>query len=364
MTSTIAVTNGVGAQTGKLFAFDAVSTVTLTGLAAAYNGLALTGYVTSLDGKTALAPLATCTAGTTTATLVFDFRTRPCRSLFAQGNQTEQSVRLRVLVTATGQVVADATCAMVPGPESGLTTIATASAGATLAEAQALVDLHNLATAAHPFSAADKMRYGGTAGVVTEGTITALARTLLARATAVLMRGDLGAAPLAAVRHIWLPAGAAIPRATNGAAAGTVEAATNDVMYDVLDFDSATAEGIAWVVTLPEWNLGAIKFKPVWTAATGSGTFILSVAGRAYADDDAIDQAAGTAQTSTDTLITAGDIHIGPASSAITVAGTLAANLPIILQGVRDIADTLNADARLIGILVEYTKAATEEAAW
>ena len=142
MTCTVAVTNGVGTQTGKLFAFDAVSTVSLTGLAAAYNGLALTAYVTTQDGKTALAPLATCTAGTTTASFAFDFRTRTCRGLFTAGNQTEQTVRLRVMVTATSQVVCDALLAMVPGPEAGTTTTSTGAAAATLAQAQALVDAH------------------------------------------------------------------------------------------------------------------------------------------------------------------------------------------------------------------------------
>jgi cell pole-organizing protein PopZ len=154
MTTTVAVTNGVGVQTGKLFAFDAVSTVNLTGLASAYNGLALTAYVTGRDGRIALAPLATCTAGTTTASFAFDFRTGPCRGLFSTGAETNQKVRLRVMVTATSQVVCDALLDMVPGAEAGTTTTSTGSAAASLAEAQALVDAHIAdATAAHAASA-------------------------------------------------------------------------------------------------------------------------------------------------------------------------------------------------------------------
>jgi hypothetical protein len=64
----------------------------------------------------------------------------------------------------------------------------------------------------HEFSAADKFWYGGTGGLVTEAAITSQSRTLLARATAALQRGDLAAAPLAAVRHVFWPAGAMIPR--------------------------------------------------------------------------------------------------------------------------------------------------------
>lgn len=173
-------------------------------------------------------------------------------------------------------------------------------------------------------------------------------------------------APLAAVRHVFWPAGAAIPRTTAGAATGTVETGTNDVMYDVFDFDSATDEAVAWVGYLEHWGESTIKVKPVWTAASGTGTVCWSAKARAYDDGDALDQDGGTPQTSTDTYNeTAGDLHIGPATAAITVAGKVASWQPIILQVMRDVSeDTLNADARLLGVWIEYTEAATEEAAW
>lgn len=158
-------------------------------------------------------------------------------------------------------------------------------------------------------------------------------------------------------KSIVLPAGSMSPTTTSGCAEiATVEAGTNDVDYKVLDFDTSSDESAFVVFAMPDsWDGGTITFQPYWTAASGSGTVCFSIAGRAFADDDAIDQAYGTAQTSTDTLITAGDIHIGPVSSAITLAGTPAGGQLVQLKITRDVSeDTLGVDARLIAIKLEY----------
>jgi hypothetical protein len=172
-------------------------------------------------------------------------------------------------------------------------------------------------------------------------------------------------APIAAVRHVFLPANLAISRTTNGALWVPLELATNDVMQGTFDFDKDTDEAVQYSTYLEHWNLGTIKFKPVWTAASGTGTACWSVSARALANDDAQDAAFGTPQTSTDTLITANDEHIGPASSAITVAGTLAAGQRLQVQVLRDISeDTLDVDAKLVGVWIEYTEATAIEAVW
>lgn len=172
-------------------------------------------------------------------------------------------------------------------------------------------------------------------------------------------------APLAAIRHVFWPAGAAIPRTTAGAAPGTVELVTNDVMLDTYDFDTGSDEAVQFSGYLEHWNASTIKVKPVWTAASGSGTVSWSASARALANDDALDQAFGTAASSTDTLITANDEHVGPATAAITVAGTPANGQRLQVQILRDTSeDTLGVDACLIGIWIEYTEAAIEEAAW
>lgn len=158
-------------------------------------------------------------------------------------------------------------------------------------------------------------------------------------------------------RTIVIPAGSMSPTTTAGCASvATVEAGTNDVDYKVLDFDTTTVESAFTLFQMPNnWDGGTITFKPVWTAASGSGTVCFGLKGRAYADDDAIDQAYGTEQTSTDTLITAGDVHIGPESSAITLAGTPAGGQLVQLKITRQTgSDTLGVDARLIGIRILY----------
>jgi hypothetical protein len=82
---------------------------------------------------------------------------------------------------------------------------------------------------------------------------------------------------------------------------------------------------------------------------------IFSLAGVALSNDDAIDTAFGTAVTSSDTLITALDVHAGPESAAITIAGTPAVDDVTYFQIARDISDTLGVDAKLIGIKLLYS---------
>lgn len=155
---------------------------------------------------------------------------------------------------------------------------------------------------------------------------------------------------------IWVPAGAMTARTTNGAATATTESTTNDVMNKLLDFDQTTSEGAQFSIAMPKgWDEGMVTFIPYWTAASGSGDVIWSLSGIALSNDDAIDTAFGTAQTSTDTLLATTDIHVGPESSAITIGGTPAEGDIVYFQITRDISDTLNADARLIGIKLLYT---------
>ena len=164
---------------------------------------------------------------------------------------------------------------------------------------------------------------------------------------------------------IWIPAIAMVSRTTNGAAGTSSESTTNKVMTRSLDFDQTTQEFAQFAVRFPKsWDEGTVTFAPIWTAASGSGGVVFGLAGAALSDDDALDTAYGTAVTSTDTLITANDVHVGPTSAAITIAGTPAVGDWVTFQVNRTVADgsdTLNADARLLGVALFFTTNAADD---
>jgi hypothetical protein len=119
-------------------------------------------------------------------------------------------------------------------------------------------------------------------------------------------------------------------------------------------------------VTFPhEWGAGTLTAKFHWTAASGTGTVKWDIAARGYTDDDALDQALGTEQTaSADTLITAADLHVSGTTPAITVGGSAVAGRPVYFQVTRDVSgDDLTADARLLGVTLQYTESTTEASA-
>jgi hypothetical protein len=116
---------------------------------------------------------------------------------------------------------------------------------------------------------------------------------------------------------------------------------------------------------LTTYDAGTVTVKFHWSAASGTGNAKWDVAARAFGDDDAIDQALGTEQTSgTDTLLATNDMHVTATTSALTIAGTPAANKPTYFQITRDVGtDTLNADAKLLGCTIEFTESTTEPSA-
>lgn len=160
-------------------------------------------------------------------------------------------------------------------------------------------------------------------------------------------------------RSIILTAAGGFPLNTGGCAANTkVESSTNKINYYVLDFDKTTSEAAAWTVVMPDnYDGGTVTAVFYWTATSSSGGVVWALAGRSYINDDAIDQAQGTIQQITDTLIATGDVHVTSATPAITIAGTPAGGCLVQFRVTRlpaDGDDTLAADARLIAVKVEY----------
>jgi hypothetical protein len=172
------------------------------------------------------------------------------------------------------------------------------------------------------------------------------------------------AAPSIGTHTMWIPAYGMISRTTAGAADGTSETTTNKIMLQTKDFDTAADEFVQFHLQMPKsWNEGTITASFIWTAASGSGTVTWGIQAIALSNDDAIDTAFGTAQTVTDTLITAEDQHTTAATSAMTVGGSPAAEDWVVFQVYRDVsADSLGVDAKLIGVKLTITTDAATDA--
>jgi len=163
--------------------------------------------------------------------------------------------------------------------------------------------------------------------------------------------------------QVFLSAASGQPKVTAGCAAATpVELTTNKQNLKVLDFDKDTEEHADYTFALPsDYNGGTMTAKFFWMHAATTTNFgvVWGIEGRCYANDDALDQAVGTAQTTADTGGTTEDLYISDATAAITWAGTPAGGQLINLTVYRkaaDGSDTLAIDARLIGVQLSYTR--------
>jgi len=176
-------------------------------------------------------------------------------------------------------------------------------------------------------------------------------------------------------RTLWIDAGAMVPQVTNGAAAGTDESSSNDVMNDYFAFDASTIEYVQAKVIIPEqWNGGTIKARFYWKPAsstTTTHTVQWSIAATAHANDGVIDSSWGTDVAVNDDVLgtAAGKVHISDATGAITVAGSPVAHADELvyfrIQRVANHAqDDLNEDAHLLGVAIQYQEAATIASGW
>ncbi len=159
-------------------------------------------------------------------------------------------------------------------------------------------------------------------------------------------------------RTLWVPATAMNAPATGGAAAGLLETPAHGVVLRTLDFGPDAENTAQALVALPKaWDGGVLIAQPLWTAGGGGGDVRWSVTGAALGDGHGLDPAAGAAVTVTDTLVATDALHAAPESPPLTLAGTPAPGglaLLVVTRAASDGADTLDADARLLGVRVLY----------
>lgn len=180
-----------------------------------------------------------------------------------------------------------------------------------------------------------------------------------------------GLASIYAYQTLYIPASAMTPLATNGAAGGTYEYATNDINFDYMTFDGATEQYVGFLTPMPEgWNRSTIKAKFMWSSATGStagDTVEWEIACGALSDNDTIDAALGTGQVITDTLLAdnGAKMQITAATPALTVGGTPALGDLIYCKVSRNVGgtDNMTENAWLFGALIQL-KLTNTVAAW
>ncbi len=164
-------------------------------------------------------------------------------------------------------------------------------------------------------------------------------------------------------------AGAMRPSFTGGCQPLTgIASASGQPDIITLDFDSGTEEYAQFSFVMPKkWDEGTITARFHWSHAATTTNFAVVWALQAVAisNDDTILVNFGTAVTVTDTGGTTSDIYTSDETSAITVAGTPAAEDVVFFRAYRkaaDGSDTMAVDARLHGITVYVTTGAETDA--
>ena len=178
--------------------------------------------------------------------------------------------------------------------------------------------------------------------------------------------GNVAAVKIAGKESIWIPAVAMYPNTTNGCADLAQVELSNGPEIKTLDFDKDSDENAQFAVAFPKsWNEGTITFQAFFTAdSTNTGTVSWVLAGVACADNDTINASFGTgvAPTAKAHSGTANDLDVTAESGAVTIAGSPSTDEEVYFQITRDVsADSLTADAKLLGIKLFFTTDAAND---
>ena len=181
-----------------------------------------------------------------------------------------------------------------------------------------------------------------------------------------VLKSATAAIKIAGKETMWVPAVAMYPNTTNGAEAAQVEL-SNGPEIKTLDFDKDSDEFAQFAVAFPKsWNAGTVTFQAFFTAtSTNTGTTAWGLSGVALADSGDLNTAFGTEVVATAKAHsgTSNDLDVAAESGAVTIAGSPGADEQVFFQISRDVsADSLTADARLLGIKLFFTTNAANDA--
>jgi hypothetical protein len=133
-------------------------------------------------------------------------------------------------------------------------------------------------------------------------------------------------------------------------------------------FDPTTEQSVWFAFEAPKsWDESTFTFHAQWkhpSTATNFGV-VWSVRAVAMGDDDTFAVGFGTAQTSTDTGGTTGDLYVSPESAAITPAGAPATRDYVVVEVRRkpgNASDTLAVAAHLLGVTIQISTNADTDA--
>jgi hypothetical protein len=196
-----------------------------------------------------------------------------------------------------------------------------------------------------------------------------IASTTVTSTAAELNKLDgVGTLAQAGKQTIWVPANAMVPTKTNGCAAlATVETTSGRPDMNVLDFDKDSDEFAQFSVAFPKsWDAGTVTFQFFWSGLAATTGVAMNLQGVAFADNDSIDTAYGTAVVVQDDAQGAvEELLVSAESGAVTIAGSPGANELTYFRVGRDVSDgndDMAGDCRLHGVKLFFTTNAANDA--
>lgn len=181
--------------------------------------------------------------------------------------------------------------------------------------------------------------------------------------------GGGGTTTTAGRTMIPVMAGSMQPSASGGSGVLTnIATSANQPDVQTLNFHQSTQQHCQFAIPLPKrWNKGTVTARFRWSHAATTTNFgvVWGIQAVAVGDNEAINQAYGTAVEVTDTGGTTNRLYVSSETSALTVANTPADGDTIFFRVYRkaaDGADTLAIVARLHGVDLFVTTDAENDA--